>query len=396
MSFETTLNCVRSLSKRGMDFGLERVRKILDGLGCPDKKLKIIHISGSNGKGSVAEYMTRILLCCGKTVGTFCSPAVYDYLEQFKINGKNIDEQTYDRAFGAALKLAGSATQFEVETAAAIYAFFLCGCEYAVLECGLGGTYDATNAVCGKILALITSVSLEHTGVLGNSIESICAHKSGIIKNCKVIVSALQCEKAVRYFKNAGASFADKPIRIIDDGHFIYGNAEFENGIMGSVQPYNAALAIEAARYLKIPETAIYYGVKQAKLGGRLEVIRANGVRYILDGAHNPSAFAPLINYISGLNGQVEIIFGCLDDKDLEGNLRMLCGVAEKVTAVECPSPRAAKLEIISNACKKYFKYCAESQSVACALESAKSACVVVCGSFTLLKEAKEWIEKRQ
>ena len=158
MTYDEVLSTVFSLSGRGMDFGTERTRKILNALDCPDKKLKIIHIAGTNGKGSVAEYITRILIAAGKKVGTFTSPAVFDYLEQFRINGEPIDKELYARAFGQAAKCANGATQFEVETAGALYAFALAGCEYAVVECGLGGTYDATNAIFRKEVAVIASI----------------------------------------------------------------------------------------------------------------------------------------------------------------------------------------------------------------------------------------------
>ncbi len=117
MDFNDVCAALNALSTRGMDFGLERTRKLLNGLGSPDKKLKIIHIAGSNGKGSTAEFMTEILLAAGKTVGTFTSPAVFGYLCEFRINGAEIEKSLFVKAFEKALKLGSDATRFEVETA---------------------------------------------------------------------------------------------------------------------------------------------------------------------------------------------------------------------------------------------------------------------------------------
>ena len=380
--FNAVCAALDALSTRGMDFGLQRTRRLLDGLSRPDEKLRIIHISGSNGKGSVACFMTEILLAAGKSVGTFTSPAVYDYFAQYKINGKTIGKELFAEAFGAALarNAAVGGTRFEVETAGALYAFALAGCEYAVVECGLGGTYDATNAICKKEIALVSSVSLEHTAVLGKTLEEICAHKAGIIKNCPAVVSSYQSGGTRAYFERLGVVFAEK-----------YAG---EICAEGCLQPYNAGLAATAARILKIDENAIYSGVKRAKPEGRLEVLGREKV-YVLDGAHNPAAFEPLCGFLKKYDKQsVTVIYGCLGDKDTDGNLGALSRVAGAVIAVECKSPRAMPLNDILSSCRKYFVSVGAADGVADALDLAATPVVAVCGSFTLLKEAKEWIER--
>lgn len=398
MTCTEVLSGLDGLSVRGMDFGLERTRALLDGLGAPDKKLKIIHIAGTNGKGSTAEYLTQILLAAGKTVGTFTSPAVYDYFEQFRVNGKNIGENLFAEAFGAALNIADGATRFEVETAGALYAFALAGCEYAVVECGLGGLYDATNTICNKEIAVITSVSLEHTAILGGDLLSICRHKAGIIKNCPAVVNALQTGEALAYMRGKGAQIADKPIEIINSDingqAFTYGGKRFETQMAGIAQPYNAATAIEAARQLKISENAIYAGVKAAKLYARLEVIKANGNIYILDGAHNPASFAPLADFLESFGGADIAVYGILSDKDIDCNLFALKPHICKLYAVTPNSPRAMDAGKVKATCAKYNIPAEAYESVSAALERAQGT-VAVCGSFTILKEAREWIEKR-
>lgn len=364
-----------------MKFGTERTRRILNALGCPDKKLKIIHIAGTNGKGSVAEYITQILIAAGNRVGTFTSPAVFSYLEQFRVNGKPIEKKLYARAFGQALKCADGATQFEVETAGALYAFALSGCEYAVVECGLGGTYDATNAIFKKEVAVITSIGLEHTAILGTTYSDICKHKAGIIKDCPAVVSGYNTDEVLKYFQKIGAAVAGR----------------YENPpLYGEAQKYNAGLAIEVGKLLKIDETSIYLGVKAAKLRGRCQILTAKDGRiYILDGAHNPAAFAPLAELVKDKFGTAEVIFGSLSDKDIRKNLEIIKTFAASVTLVPCDSPRNIDMEKLRQECANCGIRASEEESVTAALENSDGKVTVVCGSFTLLGEAKLWIEKR-
>ena len=366
-------------------YSTEPTRTILDRLHCPDEKLKIIHIAGTNGKGSTAEFFTNVLICANKKTGTFTSPLVYTYNDQFRINGVSLTDEKLNYYIGKAASAAQgvNASQFEIETAGIIYAFAEEGCEWAVIECGMGGLTDATNAVSHKELAVITSVSLEHTEYLGKTIKDICAHKAGIIKNCPAVVNARQPDEAAEYFKNLGVVFADK--NIADD---------FEISARGSLQVYNAATAIVGARLLGFDEIAIREGIKNTKPAGRLETVNICGRTYILDGAHNPAAFEPLKDILSERAAEdTAIIFGCLSDKDIDGNLKALQGLAKRITAVPGPSPRSRSLRETSVACKKYFNNVGMAQSVECALEAENAQTVVVCGSFTLLSEAKQWIE---
>lgn len=378
-------------------FGTSLTRRILNELGSPDDALKIIHIAGTNGKGSTAEYFTRILIAAGKKVGTFTSPAVYDFYDQFRINGEPLTKAVAEKYFEKALEAAGglNPTDFEIQTAGVLLAFKEEGCEWAVVECGMGGKSDATNAINKKELAVITSISLEHTAYLGKTIEEICAQKAGIIKNCHAVINALQPYKeAKNYFKSIGGYFASRII-YAEGNEFWYCDAHYEFSTTGVEQVYNAATAIEGARYLGLPEKAISEGIKNARFEGRVEKIRAFGREYILDGAHNPAAFKPLVQRLKWLpREEITVIFGCLKDKDIDGCLTLLSGVCSRIVAVECDSPRKMPLEEILSHGKKYFGNVSSADNVADALNNAYTAHIVVCGSFTLLKEAKLWIER--
>lgn len=373
---------INSMRPNGFNFGIGRTRAILDGLNSPDKKLKIAHIAGTNGKGSTAEYLTRILIAAGKKTGTFTSPEVYGYFEQFRINGQPAEEKfladCFTRAYNAGCKL--GATPFEIETAGALLAFAESGCEYCVLECGLGGFTDATNAVVKKEVAVITSISLEHTAYLGDTIEKICAQKAGIIKDCPAVVSSLQPEEARAYFKNLGAEFAPP--------------CGYKLKMRGKAQPYNAGVAAAAAKILGVDEKFIKEGIQAANLFGRLEVIERDKT-YILDGAHNPQSFENLKSFLGDYDSRKNtLIFGCLSDKDADRCLEIISGCADCVIAVTPNSYRAMDGDKIYALCKKHFKNAERADGVFDALEKADSKIVTVCGSFTLLKDAKEWILK--
>ena len=382
-----------------MKFGTQRTRAILDKLGSPDGKLKIIHIAGTNGKGSVAQYVTAILLAAGKRTGTFTSPAVFGFYEQIAVDGAPLEKERADGYLKAALEAAeDGATPFEILTAAAFAAFAGEGCEYAVAECGLGGLSDATNAVLKKEMALITSIGLDHTAVLGGTIGEISRQKAGIIRDCPAVVCALQPPEALDFFRARKCLICDKITPLSADGsgqRFLYCGREFFTRMQGFAQPYNAAVAIECARGLGIGEEAIRKGIAEAFSAGRLQTVRSGKNTYILDGGHNPAGVEPLAAYLKEFfPGGATLVFGCLADKDADGVLSRLAPCARKIYVVTPDSPRAADRSVIAEICRKYCGDVVEADGVSRALESAEGT-VAVCGTFTILKEASDWIGKR-
>ncbi len=390
---------LEAYGKRGIKLGTERTRAVLDGLGSPDKNLKIVHIAGSNGKGSVAEFITQILLAAGKRVGTFTSPAVYCYEDMFRVDGVPIPRRKLDGYLKEASEYGGrvEATEFETETAAAVYAFYKEGCEYAVIECGMGGTYDATNAVGGKEVAVITSVSLEHTQYLGDTLEEICVNKAGIIKDCPAVASACISGDARGYLESMGAIFAE-PVENYnaDELSFLYKGKKYFLSAKGIKQPYNAACAIEVARLLKIDENAVCVGVKAAKPEGRAQVFRSHGKTYILDGGHNAEALRVLAEFVKNeyKNSSKTLIYGVLSDKDVRKNAEVLADMAEEVIAVSTFGARGVTAHTVAENLKYHFSKVNIAADLDEALRRAAGETVIVCGTFTILKEAKLWIEK--
>jgi dihydrofolate synthase/folylpolyglutamate synthase len=336
-------------------------------------------------------------------VGTFTSPEVYSYAEKFLVNGKPLEEsklKTYlSEAYTIAQNMDDKPTAFEIETAAALYAFLKEGCEYAVVECGMGGLSDSTNAIHKKVLAVISSISLEHTSILGNTIPKICMQKAGIIKDCPAVVNGLQTEEAFAYFKKLGVKFA-QGVKILSGNlrgqTFLYGGEEYSINMLGSAQAYNAATAIEAAKSLGIRNEVIGQGLKNTKLCGRVEVIEKDKATYILDGSHNPASFTPLTDVLKGDKRQKLLLFGCLSDKDINSAVKILSPYFSKAYVFAPDSYRAMEVNKIFAAFSGAFAQIEKFNGVESALERAQDELVVVCGSFTILKEAKEWIDKRQ
>lgn len=391
------------MRRLGMRFGTERTRKLLDLLNSPDKKLKIVHVAGTNGKGSVCAYITSILLAAGKSVGTYTTPEVFSFEEQFAVNGvplKNCEDYLA-RVQLVADGMEDKPTAYERQTAAAFLMFAEEGCEYAVIECCMGGLLDTTNAAEDKALAVITSISLEHTEYLGGTLESIARHKAGIIKGCPAVISQCVPEEVRGIFYELGARLADAPSDICEgeDGtYFTCAGTRYFTKLAGCRQPYNAATAIAAAKVLGIGGDAIACGIESARISGRLQLIAAGGKKFILDGAHNPESFIPLEELLKGRYSGMRrtLIYGCLSDKDITSALSRLAGCAGQVIAVQPKSYRAMGFDKIISECRRAFGHAEGAADVRAALDMAKGDIVAVCGTFTILKEARDWIEKEQ
>ncbi len=398
------IQSVKKEQEKGSKFGLERTKELLSRLGNPDKKLKIIHVAGTNGKGSVCAYLTGILRARGAAVGTFTSPEVYSFEEQFCINGRpasrDLTEDYFNIVSLASHGMADKPSSFEVQTCAALAMFAGEGLEYCVLECGLGGLEDATNAVSQKEIAVITSISLEHTAVLGSTIADICRHKGGIIRNCPAVVPANLCAEAAQYFAGLGVVVAGGDLKILRRSArgqtFWCGGKKYFIRMHGDEQAYNAAAAIKCAEILGIPRSAAKKGLRRTRFAGRVEVIKSRGVRYILDGSHNPQSFGPLVSAVKAVRGQKTLVFSCLSDKDVSAAAGILSPLFGRVLIAPAPGYRAMDADKICAAFCKCGKDVQKFEDIPSAMSAAGGGTVVVCGTFTILKEARNWIEQRR
>ena len=408
-------------SQKGIVLGLDTMRHLMAKLNNPQDKVKFIQVAGTNGKGSTAAYLTSILSEAGIKVGRYTSPAVFSSTEQYFACGSCISESEYAKGMTAVAEAAASLdgetpTAFEQETALAFWYFAKKGCELAILEAGLGGDMDATNIVTTTVCSIITSISMDHCRILGNKISEIAAHKAGIIKPGAPIICIEQKEDAMEPIR-AAAKAADTPLYEVhrDEVRQIFSDKresivffrEFENlhlKMLGSCQPENAALAVQAASVLSrsypIEKKHIYDGIEKTRWGGRFE-LHSGSPDIILDGAHNPDGIRRLRESVNQMFGAVPICYVCgvLADKDYEKEIEILFGHASNVFTVTPPSPRAMKSTDLKAAIKKRFSQLKvisfdSEDGIEKAIEAAVSQNnpVVVCGTLTILARVKEWM----
>lgn len=408
-------------SQKGIVLGLDTMRHLMAKLNNPQDKVKFIQVAGTNGKGSTAAYLTSILSEAGIKVGRYTSPAVFSSTEQYFACGSCISESEYAKGMTAVAEAAASLdgetpTAFEQETALAFWYFAKKGCELAILEAGLGGDMDATNIVTTTVCSIITSISMDHCRILGNKISEIAAHKAGIIKPGAPIICIEQKEDAMEPIRVA-AKAADTPLYEVhrDEVRQIFSDKresivffrEFENlhlKLLGSCQPENAALAVQAASVLSrsypIEKKHIYDGIEKTRWGGRFE-LHSGSPDIILDGAHNPDGIRRLRESVNQMFGAVPICYVCgvLADKDYEKEIEILFGRASNVFTVTPPSPRAMKSTDLKAAIKERFPQLKvtsfdSEDGIEKAMEAAVSQNnpVVVCGTLTILARVKEWM----
>lgn len=330
--------------------GLDNITALCDALDNPQNKLRIIHIAGTNGKGSVGAFIEAILKKEGLRVGRFSSPAVFDYREQFTVNGRNIEKPRYAELMGkiktAAEESAINPTPFEKETALAFLYFFEEKCDFAIIECGMGGRLDATNIVKSSV-AVITPIDIDHTKFLGNSIEEIAAEKAGIIKENSIAVSANQEESVIKILRDTAKE---------KNAEFILCNGtEYDISLKGAYQPYNAALARAAASAIGVSEDSIKDGLNHTVWHGRFEIIHENPT-VIIDGAHNVNGARALTKSLDLYYKDRKIIYimGVFADKDYEKIAEITADRADMIYTITPPNPRGLDNGILAETVKKY------------------------------------------
>lgn len=335
--------------------GLEAMEEAVEALGHPQNGLRFIHVAGTNGKGSTVAFMEAIAASHGLRTASFTSPAITDIHDQIKICGGPATPEMLDDAFGRIKKagLSGKLTDFELLTTAAFLVFLEARPDLVLLEAGMGGRLDSTNVIT-PAASVITSVALDHTGFLGNTLREIASHKAGILKpGIPGIIGPLPEEAMTEVERTASKTGA--PLRIFGQDFTLAGNtfqnrrtfSDLKPGLPGPHQRINLALALEALLAAGIPleEEAVRKGARQASVPGRFEQIRP-GV--FLDGAHNPAAAAALAGTIKeqfGPQAKVHFLIGMLARKDYGEVIRILEPLAETLTFVSFPHEEAASAE---------------------------------------------------
>lgn len=357
----------------GMNFGLSRMEELLERLDNPQKDLKYIHLAGSNGKGSTLHYIKEILIKEGYTIASFTSPYLEEINEQLRINDENISDEDFIATFQElspavqAMDRAGNGpTQFEILTAMAFSYFQHQGVDLVLLEAGLGGRLDSTNVIV-PLVSIITSISLEHTNILGNTLAEIASEKAGIIKEGVPIISGVTAEEPAQVIEQKAkflkSSYVQltKDIIVRDFEHsestqsftFKMGSTVLEKlslHMLGRHQVHNAALAVAAVLQLKevfpVSKTSIREGLLEAKWKGRFEKISDNPT-IIIDGAHNEAGIRVLLETLCTHypKKNYRFVFSALRDKNYSTMIQLVDEMAAEIVITEFTHERAARAE---------------------------------------------------
>ena len=420
MDYEQALAWVHSLPRLAARPGVENERKLLEKLGHPEERLCFAHIAGTNGKGSTAVMLAGVLQKAGYRVGLTVSPYVLDFRERFQVDGQMIEPAalaevlTEVRAAAESLAAEGwdSLVEFDAVTAAALVWFARRQCDIVVLETGLGGRLDASNAVQNTLVACITAIGKDHTELLGDTYEQIAAEKCGILKNhCPVVAYPAQPREAMDAITLC-AQQAGCPLRVPEqeDLH-IYKSAPFENRVNyggydlavpfpGRHQALNAAVVVEAALALdesgrfSIPDEAIMAGIAAARIPARIQVVSRKPL-VILDGAHNPDGMKALADTLraAGARGLAAVV-GVLRDKGAREMLRTLSPAVGTLYTVAPNSPRALSAGELAEEARPFYPHVTACETLGEALELAKldvedgAGGILVCGSLYLASQA--------
>ncbi len=409
-----------SLRRFGIILGLSTIKNILKGLDNPEKKIKFIHVAGSNGKGSIASALATILHLSGYHTGLYTSPHLVKFNERICINGKPVSDKNIVEAYRAVKSVhygKREPTFFEFATAMAFYEFGKNNLDWAVIETGMGGRLDATNIVKPE-LSIITNISLEHQSYLGHTLIDIAKEKGGIIKKNTPVVTGVQQPEVIETLKRtAKLHFSDFyrfkdsfRVRRNKNGSFNYYGIEnvwhnIHTGLTGNHQIDNAALVLAACEILnkagaKLELENIKSGLVQNKWPGRLEVI-SDSPLIILDGAHNLIASRNLAKYLSeNLNKKkTTLIIGILDDKPYKAMLKCLLPMCHRVIFT-CPEiDRALSTKKLYKTAKNIHPNLSAIDNVEQAVihavkTSSPDEAVCIAGSLYVVGEAKEAFEK--
>lgn len=427
MNYKQTVEYIESLSSLGIVPGLDNMKELCKRLQNPQKDLKIVHIAGTNGKGSVLSYVSTILKCAGYKTGCYISPTITDYRERFQINGKMISAKHLCSYVEEVKAICDSMqeeglphpTPFEVETAIAFLYFARENCDIVVLETGMGGRLDATNTIETPLVAVIASISMDHMKFLGNTLTEIAKEKAGIIKNgCYVIsmkqeeeverVLASQAEKLHCTYVVADAKKASKIRYGIEKQKFNYDlYKDLEIILAGKHQIDNAVLAIETIKALEkmgypVTEKQLRKGLQTTKWVGRFSIVGKKPL-FIVDGAHNQDAAKKLADSIRFYftNKRIIYIMGVLRDKEYDKIIAETCAYAEQIITVTTPdNPRALPAYELAQAVKEYHPHVTAVDSLEEAVEMAylladKDDVIISFGSLSYMGKLIPLVENK-
>ena len=401
----TAIEYINSYSWLGSRPGLERISQLMEKLGNPQNSLRVVHLAGTNGKGSTACFLANIFQSAGLKTGLYTSPFIHTLHEQMQIDGHSISDDALNAVTEHVRAVADAMddhpTTFELITAIAFCWFKEEGCEIVVLETGMGGELDSTNVVAAPKLCVITPIDMDHMEYLGRTIGIIAKAKAGIIKpNCPVVTSR-QHTDAMNVLEETAARQNSKLIKVdwdkLEKGKFSFDGQYFSFGelneikisLLGEYQIENAVIAITAIKELikqgmDINETAIYQGLKTARWMGRFELVTKGDEKnptIIVDGGHNAQGALALASNLKRYfpNEKIVFIMGVLADKDLNSIISPVLPIAKQFFTITPNSPRAMDASKLADYINEKGISAVAVNDVSTAFKKAKNEGKVVC-----------------
>ena len=367
MNYQEAIEYIHSINWQFCKPGLERIGELCEKLGQPQRKLKFIHVAGTNGKGSFCSMTESVLRAAGYKTGLYTSPYIREFNERMQIGGKNIENgelvKLTEYIKPIADEMEDKPTEFELITALAFEYFARNNCDVVVLEAGLGGRLDSTNIIRNPLLSVITGIALDHTAILGDTVEKIAAEKAGIIKDGAPVLFGGNNEIAADIISQTAQERGSEFFRVdhekLKNINATLGGTVFDFGerkdlsinLLGLYQPQNASVVINAVDILnkygfEISENALRAGLASAAWQARFEMVSDDPI-IIFDGAHNPQGIEQAVKSIKHYFGKNKayLLTGVLKDKNYEEIAKMLATVSERAFTLTPDSPRALSSE---------------------------------------------------
>ncbi|MFR7918136.1 MAG: bifunctional folylpolyglutamate synthase/dihydrofolate synthase [Anaerostipes sp.] len=422
MNYEEAMNFIQNTNKFGSVLGLDNIRELLERLGNPQDQLRVVHIAGTNGKGSTLAFLAGIFRKSGYRAGRYVSPASFYYEERFRINEENISKKDLcfymEKIKNVAEEMVKDGlshpTMFEIETALSFLYFLDKKVDVVLLETGMGGRLDATNVVKKPIATVIASIGMDHMQFLGDTLEKIASEKAGIIKEGCPVISYDNTKEVNEVIKNkakqmhAKVTFVNSAgIRVLQESlngeSFSYRSSDgrwyekIEIPLLGRHQINNAALALETLNVIKnyycISDFQTEDGMRKTIWRGRIEILEREPM-VICDGAHNPDGAKSLLSFLQNnfTNQRLIYIMGVLSDKDYEQMVQILAPAADKIYTVAPDNPRALSSRELCNCISKYHQNVEERQRLAECLsevrqKAEKDDVIIICGTLSFQNE---------